>query len=184
MSGNAALAAARRRRNPVEVPEIPEKNRKQLYNNSMFDEEPILQTYLDNQNVNEHGVRVNRTSQAKNIHELVLEHDKLLFVLERKIDRLITESTGTDKTLGLEELDNYTRTTNTELKLLKTTMQKQQKSVQELTTLVTSLRATISNQNNTIDELTNQLNSSKMVEDVVDAKASSTVKIDITETQE
>lgn len=182
MSGNAALAAARRRRNPVEVPEVPVKNISQLYN-SGFEEGPILQTYLDNSNVNENGVRVNRTSQAKNIHELVFEHDKLLFVLERKIDRLITESTGTNKTLGLEELDNYTRTTNTEIKLLKTSMQKHQKSIQELSSLVTSLRATISNQNNTIDELTNQLNSSKMVEDVVDTKASSTVKLDISDTQ-
>jgi len=186
MSGNAALAAARRRRNPVEVPEVHKKTNSHFFDDSMIGGEALLQNYLSSSDVNENGLRVNKTSQAKNIQELVLEHDKLLFVLERKIDKLVMESTDPNKSGGLEELESYTRTTNSEIKLMKSTLQKQQKSLQDLTSLVTSLRATISNQNNTITELTEQLSDTKMSEKMsedIDSKASSTVKLDISDTQ-
>ena len=61
--------------------------------------------------------------------------------------------------------------------------------MQELTTLVTSLRGTISNQNATIADLTEQLNSATLNQsteikvDESDVKSQSTMKLDISETK-
>jgi len=179
MSGNAALAAAKRRRNPVEQQSGYSRGEPMM---NMMSEEPLLAKTMSNREITSDGLRKNKTSQIRDVNELIFEHDKLLFILERRFEALEEKGgMGNDSTANAE-LENFTRNTNSELKLLKTSLQKQQKSVQDLTSLVTSLRGTISNQNNTIADLTEQLNNSKVTE-AVDSKGQSTVKLDISDTQ-
>ena len=188
MSGNAALAAAKRRRNPVEQQSSFSRDPQM---SMMPEEEPILTKTMTERGVNNQGLKVNRTSQIKDVTQLIFEHDKLLFILERRLD-MLEENGGSSTGGNSAELENYTRNTNSELKLLKTSLVKQQKSMQELTTLVTSLRGTISNQNATIADLTEQLNNATLNQPVEmklekhneqDVKGQSTIKLDISETE-
>lgn len=184
MSGNAALAAAKRRRNPAE--------QQFSFNTSMPDmlqeDEPCLAKLMNSRNTNENGVKTNRTANASHPLQLLRDHDKILFILERRLE-MLEEKGGMGNGSNSGELENFTRNTNSELKLLKSSLVKQQKSVQELTTLVTSLRGTISNQNATIADLTQQLNSATLNQsteikvDESDVKSQSTMKLDIYETK-
>tara|TARA_A100001011_G_C14294719_1_gene837921 strand:- start:1133 stop:1612 length:480 start_codon:yes stop_codon:yes gene_type:complete len=144
MSGNAALAAARRRRgeDPAQNIAPPRSSMKQpQYQNVSYD-----------------NGNYNRDPDTKiSPLQCVLEHDKQIWVLERKIELLEENSGNNDNTLS-SETENLINTNNSEVRLLKSTLQKQQKSLQELNTLVTSLRATLSNNNVTIEELTQRLN--------------------------
>jgi len=188
MSGNAALAAAKRRRNPVEQQSTSSRDPRM---SMMHEEEPLLTKAMTERGVNNQGLKVNRTSQIKDVNQLIFEHDKLLFILERRLD-MIEENGGGGGIANSDELENYTRNTNSELKLLKSSLVKQQKSMQELTTLVTSLRGTISNQNATIADLTEQLNNATLnqphevkleKQDEPDVKGQTTMKLDISETE-
>jgi len=182
MSGNAALAAAKRRRNPVE--------QQFTSNNSMTDvmedEVPTLSKIMNARATNENGMKTNRTANSTHPIQLLRDHDKLLFILERRLDMIEDKgSMGNSGNSG--ELENFTRNTNSELKLLKTSLIKQQKGVQELTSLVTSLRGTISNQNASIADLTEQLNNATLNQsteiklDESDVKSQSTMKLNISE---
>ena len=145
MSGNAALAAAKRRRNPVES----------LNNNAQ------QQNYKNNQNLGESSLQTNR-EKGKSLHPLqvVLEHDRQLFELERKLEFMDTNRDSNNLTQNIVELDNIVRNSVSEIRLLKTTIQKQQKTIQELSSMLTSLKAVHSTHNNLINELSDRLNSS------------------------
>ena len=185
MSGNAALAAAKRRRNPVEQQSgyLPNNQMSSM----MLEEEPLLSKAMSNTGITSDGLRKNRTSQIKDVNELIFEHDKLLFILERRLESLEGDGGNNGSGTTNAELENFTKNTNSEIKLLKASLIKQQKNIQELSSLVTSLRGTISNQNTTIadlsEQLSEQLNNSKLNEQV-DVKGQSTVKLDISDTQE
>ena len=184
MSGNAALAAAKRRRNPAEQQFTSNTSG---INTVQDDDEPCLAKLMNSRTTNENGVKTNRTANASHPLQLLRDHDKILFILERRLEML--EEKGGMGNGNSGELENFTRNTNSELKLLKSSLVKQQKSVQELTTLVTSLRGTISNQNATIADLTEQLNSATLNQsteikvDELDVKSQSTMKLDISETK-
>lgn len=184
MSGNAALAAAKRRRNPAEQQFSSNTSMPDMLQN----DEPCLAKLMNSRNTNENGVKTNRTANASHPLQLLRDHDKILFILERRLE-MLEEKGGMGNGSNSGELENFTRNTNSELKLLKSSLVKQQKSVQELTTLVTSLRGTISNQNATIADLTEQLNSATLGQsteirvDEPDVKSQSTMKLDISETK-
>lgn len=185
MSGNAALAAAKRRRNPAEQ---QFSSNTSGVNTLQDEDEPCLAKLMNSRNTNENGVKTNRTANTSHPLQLLRDHDKILFILERRLE-MLEEKGGMGNGSNSGELENFTRNTNSELKLLKSSLIKQQKSVQELTTLVTSLRGTISNQNATIADLTEQLNSATLGQsteirvDEPDVKREATMKLDISETK-
>ena len=134
MSGTAALAAAKRRRN---------LNDAQPVNGSKSQvEQPI----------------VNRVSNEP-VHPLqtILTHDKQIFILERKFEQLEQAiPTMANMNNGAEvsdELDSLVRNNNSEVKLLKLSIQKMQKQIQELNTVVTTLRGSLSNHDGVINDL-------------------------------
>lgn len=139
MSGNAALAAAKRRRNPIEPPQAsqPQLNR---------------QT-----NPYDNGLKKNQNAGTIHPFKLALEHDKQIFILERKLELLEQNGLSSESDGVSEELENMVRNSSSEVKLLKAGLQKQQKSIQELNTLVTSLRGKLANQDSLIDKLTEEL---------------------------
>jgi hypothetical protein len=151
MSGNAALAAARRRRNPFDQ-QVQPPARSSSNTNINIMNEPELS--LD-------GVRVNKTANITDLNQLIIEHDKLLFILERKLEKLENVS----------DFETITQSISTEMKLFKTALTKQQNTIQELTSLVTSLRGSILTQNRTIQELSEQLSQS------LEINANSTVEL-------
>lgn len=163
MSGNAALAAARRRRgeDPTQNIEPLRSSMKQTQNQNQFYD---TSTY-------------NRDPDTKMTPvQCILEHDKQIWILERKMDSL---EQGNINNNGLSsETENLITTNNSEIRLLKSTLQKQQKTLQELNTLVTTLRATISNNNVAIEELTDKLNNMASSQNL-DNK--STVKLDLSD---
>tara|TARA_B100001093_G_C26852859_1_gene1025925 strand:+ start:753 stop:1259 length:507 start_codon:yes stop_codon:yes gene_type:complete len=148
MSGNAALQAARRRRNPVEVPEPMSDNMEMLDKNVKFS---------DNNDFDESLKKNRDNSNPQTIRFYVNEHDKAIFLLERKVELLLQKAGDTDT----NELTNLTQSNNTELKLLKTTLTKQQKQLSDLSNLVTTLRATLANQNNQIEDLLTKVDNSR-----------------------
>ena len=81
----------------------------------------------------------------------------MIFLLERKVELLLQKAGDTDT----NELTNLTQSNNTELKLLKTTLTKQQKQLSDLSNLVTTLRATLANQNNQIEDLLTKVDNSR-----------------------
>jgi hypothetical protein len=131
MSGTAALAAAKRRRN---------LNDSQPVNGSKSQiEQPI----------------VNRPSNDP-VHPLqtLLTHDKQIFLLERRFEQL--EQAIPNMNNGAEtsdELDSLVRNNNSEVKLLKLAVQKMQKQIQDLNSVVTTLRGSISNHDGVINDL-------------------------------
>lgn len=139
MSGNAALAAAKRRRNPVEGPS------QSVPKNVSFSSNNEIQS----------GVKVYRDSTPTTPVKTILEHDRQIFFLERKVEELQellqTKNDGNDS----QDME----LTNQEIKTLKNTILKQQKSIQDLTSLVTNLRGTIITQNGNIDTLSERLDS-------------------------
>lgn len=154
MSGNAALAAARRRRG----------------------DDPV-NNFQSNSNINNIVKQENLSKSSIHPLQCILEHDKQLFVLERKLEKL-EEDTKNKEEPSSTELDIMMQNNSNEIKLLKNNLQKQQKSIQELNSLVTSLRASISNQEKIIEDLSDLTKSLKVKEND-DTKT--TVKLDISE---
>lgn len=153
MSGNAALAAARRRRG-----EEPNNNLKSNTYNRQLEE-------------------LNKEIKSP-IHPLkcILDHDRQIFILEKKFEKL--EENLKNNSEPSADFDIMMQNTSSEMKLLKNSMQKQQKSINELTSLVTSLRATILNQEKVIDDLSQQTRTLNTEEN--DEKKG-TVKLDISD---
>ena len=151
MSGNAALAAAKRRRNPVESSNI---NTQQQRN-------------MNNENLETNGLRSNRVS-GESVHPLqvVLQHDRQLFDLERRLESLNTNTNLDNSTQNMDELDSLVRNNSSEIRLLKNTVQKQQKTIQELSSMLTSLKGAYTSHDNLINELSEQIYKSSGVETV------------------
>ena len=70
---------------------------------------------------------------------------------------------------------------SSEIKLLKTTLQKQQKTIQDLNSLITNLKASMLNQATTIEELAEQLNSMVVPESSDNKDKKSKIKLDISD---
>ena len=175
MSGNAALAAARRRRNPFEQEQQAQaqaqaQSQKLQKPRSYYDSN--LNIISENELISQ-GLKVNKTANIKDMNQLIVEHDKTLFVLERKLENL-EQNTAADNSSILE---NVIQTMNTEIKLLQSSIAKQQKITQELTATVTSFRGTIHNQNNAIQELAEQLTQ------LLDTTSNSIVQLNISDKQ-
>jgi hypothetical protein len=147
MSGTAALAAAKRRRNLTEG-----LGQSQNVGKSQMEE-----------------LKVNRTTNDP-VHPIqtLLTHDKQIFILERKVEQLeqleqFEQTKGSSH--GFEpndELDSLVKNNNSEIKLLKITIQKMQKHIQEIAGLVTSLRGTIANQDGVISELVEKITNTSL----------------------
>lgn len=184
MSGNAALAAAKRRRNPAEQ----QFSSNTSMRDTLQEDEPCLSKLMNNTLTNENGMKTNRTSNSTHPIQLLRDHDKLLFILERRLE-MLEEKGGIGNSSNSDELEKFTQNTNSEIKLLKSTLQKQQKSIQELITLVTSIRGTISNHNASISDLTEDLNNITLNQlpktklDETNVTSQSTMKLDISETE-
>jgi chromosome condensin MukBEF ATPase and DNA-binding subunit MukB len=134
MSGTAALAAAKRRRNITDSPPV-NGSKSQL-------EQPM----------------VTRPSNEP-VHPLqtLLTHDKQIFLLERRFEQL-EQAIPNMANMGnssetSDELDSLVRNNNSEVKLLKLAIQKMQKQIQDLNSVVTTLRGSISNHDGVINEL-------------------------------
>jgi chromosome condensin MukBEF ATPase and DNA-binding subunit MukB len=134
MSGTAALAAAKRRRNLTDSPPV-NGSKSQL-------EQPM----------------VTRPSNEP-VHPLqtLLTHDKQIFLLERRFEQL-EQAIPNMANMGnssetSDELDSLVRNNNSEVKLLKLAIQKMQKQIQDLNSVVTTLRGSISNHDGVINEL-------------------------------
>ena len=171
MSGNAALAAAKRRRNPVES----------VNNNTQ------QQRYMENQNVDTNSLRTNR-EQGSSVHPLqvVLQHDRQLFDLERKLETLHANTNLDNSPQNMDELDSLVRNNSSEIRLMKNTLQKQQKTIQELSSMLTSLKGAYSSHDNLLNELTDQLAKAPEVETVsvsteMEATEDGVMKLDISE---
>jgi hypothetical protein len=134
MSGTAALAAAKRRRNLNDGQPVT-ASKSQL-------EQPM----------------VNRV-QREPVHPLqtILTHDKQIFLLERRFEQLeqaipnMVNMANSSETS--DELDSLVRNNNSEVKLLKLAVQKMQKQIQDLNSVVTTLRGSISNHDGVINDL-------------------------------
>ena len=134
MSGTAALAAAKRRRNLTDSPPV-NGSKSQL-------EQPM----------------VTRPSNEP-VHPLqtLLTHDKQIFLLERRFEQL-EQAIPNMANMGnssetSDELDSLVRNNNSEVKLLKLAIQKMQKQIQDFNSVVTTLRGSISNHDGVINEL-------------------------------
>jgi chromosome condensin MukBEF ATPase and DNA-binding subunit MukB len=134
MSGTASLAAAKRRRNLTDSPPV-NGSKSQL-------EQPM----------------VTRPSNEP-VHPLqtLLTHDKQIFLLERRFEQL-EQAIPNMANMGnssetSDELDSLVRNNNSEVKLLKLAIQKMQKQIQDLNSVVTTLRGSISNHDGVINEL-------------------------------
>ena len=169
MSGNAALAAARRRRGEDPVPRPTNQNKQPISNASM------------SQNIqNTEKLPTNRENNTPvHPYATILEHDKQIFILERKIELL--EGIDINAMGGVsEEVSTMLSNNSSEIKLLKTTLQKQQKAIQDLNSLITNLKASMLNQATTIEELSEQINS-MVVPESSDKDKKSKIKLDISD---
>ena len=135
MSGNAALAAAKRRRNPATANEPSH---------------PSMQEQMQK------PVR-----KPQSVPELLVEHDRKIFVLERKLeDTQLAGGTAQDgqSVAVANNAENMAKGNAAEIKMLKGAMMKQAKSFQDSQTLLTTLRATLNTQ-------TAELNGLKSIRD-------------------
>ena len=146
MSGNAALAAAKRRRNPLDG----------QFSNQQLSQKNVA---FNSQNQDTSGLKKYREETSSTPGKLLLEHDLKIFYLERKVENLL-ENTNENSQVNLDSQTLEMLETNSqEVKSLKSTILKQQKSIQELNSLVTNLKASIMSQNNNIDSLTEKFDS-------------------------
>ena len=134
MSGNAALAAAKRRRNPAFAPEGGQIQHE-------HQEQPV--------------------QRVKSVVELLVEHDRKIFVLEKRM-QIVREATGTDGNMTspgnnsaavANNAENLAKANGIELKLMKGTLTKQTKTLADLQSLITTLRATLNAQTAEITRL-------------------------------
>jgi uncharacterized coiled-coil protein SlyX len=137
MSGTAALAAAKRRRN-------------------LNDSQPITGSKSQMEQPT-----VTRPS-TEPVHPLqtLLTHDKQIFLLERRFEQLEEAIPNMANMANMnngaeisDELDSLVRNNNSEVKLLKLALQKMQKQIQDLNSVVTTLRGSISNHDGVINDL-------------------------------
>jgi len=148
MSGNAALAAAKRRRNPALAGEAGRHLASQLE-------------------------KVPRKVQS--VPELLVEHDRKLFVLEKKFDEThLNEDNANTGASGsvANNAENLAKSNAIEIKLLKATVTKQGKALQDVHSLLTTVRATLNTQ-------TAEINRLKSLREDVDALKKASV--DVTE---
>ena len=143
MSGTAALAAAKRRRNLTDSPPV-NGSKSQL-------EQPM----------------VNRPSNEP-VHPLqtLLTHDKQIFLLERRFDQL-EQAIPNMANMGnssetSDEIDSLVRNNNSEVKLLKLAIQKMQKQIQDLNSIATALRGSISNHDGVINDLIEKVSNTNL----------------------
>lgn len=143
MSGTAALAAAKRRRNLTDSPPV-NGSKSQI-------EQPM----------------VNRPSNEP-VHPLqtLLTHDKQIFLLERRFDQL-EQAIPNMANMGnssetSDEIDSLVRNNNSEVKLLKLAIQKMQKQIQDLNSLATALRGSISNHDGVINDLIEKVSNTNL----------------------
>jgi hypothetical protein len=93
------------------------------------------------------------------VHPLqtLLTHDKQIFLLERRFEQLeqaIPNMANMNNGAEIsDELDSLVRNNNSEVKLLKLALQKMQKQIQDLNSVVTTLRGSISNHDGVINDL-------------------------------
>lgn len=154
MSGAASLAAAKRRRNPAEM--LGQQHQPQAAQQRLSGVRPD-------------GTKTNRPINPEMHPAQVLRlHDRQIFVLERSIEALAERLPGEggegSGTSGNPELESLVLNSNAEMKILKNTISKQQKSIQELTSLVTSLRGKVNSQDADISALSENLTSNLTME--------------------
>ena len=96
------------------------------------------------------------------VHPLqtLLTHDKQIFLLERRFEQLEEAIPNMANMANMnngaeisDELDSLVRNNNSEVKLLKLALQKMQKQIQDLNSVVTALRGSISNHDGVINDL-------------------------------
>jgi uncharacterized coiled-coil protein SlyX len=146
MSGTAALAAAKRRRN-------------------LNDSQPITGSKSQMEQPT-----VTRPS-TEPVHPLqtLLTHDKQIFLLEKRFEQLeqaipnIANMANMNNGAEIsDELDSLVRNNNSEVKLLKLALQKMQKQIQDLNSVVTTLRGSISNHDGVINDLIEKITNTNL----------------------
>lgn len=163
MSGTAALAAAKRRRN-------------------LNDAQPV--------NGSKSQIEQPKLNRIQNdpVHPLqtLLTHDKQIFILERKFEQLeqaIPNMNNSPETS--DELDSLVRNNNSEVKLLKLAIQKMAKQIQDINSVVTTLRGSISNHDGVINELIEKITNTNIsglssVYETQDENEDSNIELNIT----
>jgi len=163
MSGTAALAAAKRRRN-------------------LNDAQPV--------NGSKSQIEQPKLNRIQNdpVHPLqtLLTHDKQIFILERKFEQLeqaIPNMNNSPETS--DELDSLVRNNNSEVKLLKLAIQKMAKQIQDINSVVTTLRGSISNHDGVINELIEKITNTNIsglssVYETPDENEDSNIELNIT----
>ena len=129
MSGNAALAAAKRRRNPASGNIVDHSSSQEI--------EPI-------------------SKKTYSFQSLISEHDFKIFKLEKLISNTSSNSSNInqEQIIGLvNNAENMAKTNSAEIRLLKSTVQKQNKMQQEINSLLTTLRATLNAQTSELNTL-------------------------------
>jgi chromosome condensin MukBEF ATPase and DNA-binding subunit MukB len=146
MSGTAALAAAKRRRN-------------------LNDSQPITGSKSQMEQPT-----VTRPS-TEPVHPLqtLLTHDKQIFLLEKRFEQLEQAIPNMANMANMnngaeisDELDSLVRNNNSEVKLLKLALQKMQKQIQDLNSVVTTLRGSISNHDGVINDLIEKITNTNL----------------------
>lgn len=163
MSGTAALAAAKRRRN-------------------LNDAQPV--------NGSKSQIEQPKLNRIQNdpVHPLqtLLTHDKQIFILERKFEQLeqaIPNMNNSPETS--DELDSLVRNNNSEVKLLKLAIQKMAKQIQDINSVVTTLRGSFSNHDSVINELIEKITNTNIsglssVYETQDENEDSNIELNIT----
>ena len=163
MSGTAALAAAKRRRN-------------------LNDAQPV--------NGSKSQIEQPKLNRIQNdpVHPLqtLLTHDKQIFILERKFEQLeqaIPNMNNSPETS--DELDSLVRNNNSEVKLLKLAIQKMAKQIQDINSVVTTLRGSFSNHDSVINELIEKITNTNIsglssVYETHDENEDSNIELNIT----
>jgi len=146
MSGTAALAAAKRRRN-------------------LNDSQPIT----GSKSQMEQPTVTRPSSEPVHPLQTLLTHDKQIFLLERRFEQLeqaipnIANMANMNNGAEIsDELDSLVRNNNSEVKLLKLALQKMQKQIQDLNSVVTTLRGSISNHDGVINDLIEKITNTNL----------------------
>jgi hypothetical protein len=159
MSGNAALAAAKRRRNAP----------------SGMVNESSSNNFLDQSRSDEQSGESRKTY---NLQSLVKEHDYKIFKLERSLSS--ESGSGNEQLTGsVNNAENLAKANAVEIRLLKLTVQKQTKMQQETNSLLTTLRATLNAQTaefNTLRTQSNELYALKNLENNTTTEPTQNIK--------
>jgi chromosome condensin MukBEF ATPase and DNA-binding subunit MukB len=146
MSGTAALAAAKRRRN-------------------LNDSQPIT----GSKSQMEQPTITRPSNEPVHPLQTLLTHDKQIFLLERRFEQLEQAIPNMANMANMnngaeisDELDSLVRNNNSEVKLLKLALQKMQKQIQDLNSVVTTLRGSISNHDGVINDLIEKITNTNL----------------------